>query len=76
MRETLQKEEKDKICKENTGLLRKITVIKAKRNILENYSLRTLPRKNFCASHLSIYYFSLFPCHPKPIKSVICFVEA
>ena len=53
-----------KICNKNTVVLRKVTVIKAKRNIFKNYSPRTLSRKNFSVSHLSIYYFSLFSYHP------------
>ena len=65
----------DKICSENTVVLRKVTLIKAKRNIFQNYSPWTLPRKNFCVSRLSIYCFSLFSYHPQPIKGVVHFIE-
>ena len=54
----------EEICSKNTVVLRKVTVIKAKCNIFKNYSPRTLPRKNFCVSLLSIYCFSLFSYHP------------
>ena len=53
-----------KICKENIVVLRKIIVIKAKGNIFKNDSPQTLPRKNLCASHLPIYFFSLLSYHP------------
>ena len=58
------------IYRENTVVLRKGTVIKSKRNIFKNYSLWTLPRKNLCASHLSIHYFSLLSYHLWPINGV------
>ena len=44
----------------NTIALTTATVIKSKRDILENYPIQTLPRKNFYASHLSSHCFSLF----------------
>ena len=73
MWETLQREGERTICKENTIVLREVTVIRSKSNISKNYSPRTLPRKNLCTYHLSMYYFSLLPYHPEPI---IRFVEA
>ena len=39
--------------------LRTTTVIKSRKDILENYPPRTLLRKNFCISHLSSH---CFPC--------------
>ena len=65
-----------KICRENTVILRKVTVIKSKRNIFKNHSPWTLPRKNLYASHLSIYWSSLLSSHPYPIKGVVHFIEA
>ena len=63
MWETLQRGGGQKICRENTVALRTVTVIKSKENIFKNYSPWPLPRKNFCAPHLSIPYFSLFSYH-------------
>ena len=59
-----------KICKENTVALSTATVIKSKRNILKNYSPQTLPRKNFCAPHLSIHCFSLLSYHLSLLRSL------
>ena len=53
-----------KIYRENIVVSRKVTIIKAKRSIFKNYSPWTLPMKNLCDAHLSIYCFSLLSYHP------------
>ena len=55
----------ENMWRKNTIALRTTTVIKSKRDILENYPTQTLPRKNLCASNLSSNCF--FFC------SLICF---
>ena len=50
----------ENMWRKNTIALRTATVIKSKRDILENYPTQTLPRKNFYASNLSSICFSLF----------------
>ena len=58
MWETLQRA-RHKISRENIVVLRKVTVIKVKRNIFKNYSTRTLSMKNF-VHHICL--FIAFPC--------------
>ena len=60
MWETLQRARDTKFVEKNTIALRTATIIKSKKDILENCPPRQCLRKNLCTSHLSSHCFSLF----------------
>ena len=68
MKDSPRRKGDKKSIEKNIVALRTVIVIKSKRKIFKNYSPRTLPRKNFHASHLSIHCFSLLSYHLSPLR--------